>query len=92
MPGSQVKQSSILARVNGEPIYARDVLAGLPKDAFSTSASDAADLKLERLIEPYRNQAVSEIKARESERSRGGQSHRYAAQVSSEPGLPVLQV
>lgn len=36
--------------MNGEPIYARDVLAGLPKDSFNTAASDAADLKLERLI------------------------------------------
>jgi hypothetical protein len=42
---------AVLARVNGKPVYARDVEANLPQDDFSVSQDEMRTTKLERLIE-----------------------------------------
>ena len=90
--GKQVKQNAILARVNGEPIYARDVFAGLPNDTFSTAASDAADLKLERLINRTMLRqylSAKHVKVSEKEVDRGIDVLR---KYPPGHGLPMLQV
>jgi parvulin-like peptidyl-prolyl isomerase len=44
------KGNIVLAKVNGEAITTKDVMSGVPRDAFGSTASDMADLKLEELI------------------------------------------
>lgn len=47
---ARVEASTVVARVNGEPIYAADVSRGLSSDSFDSTASGIRQQKLGRLI------------------------------------------
>ncbi|MCE5199591.1 MAG: peptidylprolyl isomerase [Armatimonadota bacterium] len=47
---ARIEASTVVARVNGEPIYAADVNRGLPDDSFDSTTNDMKQNKIMRLI------------------------------------------
>lgn len=50
LAGDDPASDAVVARVNGQPIYGREVLAGVPSDAFGLSREMAMGERLQRLI------------------------------------------
>lgn len=88
-PAAKTQPSEkVAATVNGEPILEKDLLAGLPEDAFESTLQAAKQLKLQRLVEmAFQRQFLKERKV-EISREQLDQGMDEFTKMVQTPGCP----